>query len=159
MIEQMEVDGLGFRRRTSPPKFIVLHHTNTRSAADTRKVLSMRGLSTHYEVDEEGRCYEYLCPEHLVSFHAGAFNGRSIGVDATHLHKVPWPEVQVDACHRLVCHLLRRFDLPLSVAPTDARFKTPEEVVSAGYTVIRHSNVKATLCPDGLPMPGEGVPA
>ena len=142
----------GHRRRKGQPQFIVLHHTHTATAADTRRVLTGKGLSTHYEIEQDGSVYEYFDPASIVTYHAGKFNGLSIGIDATHVHRAPWPEIQVKATHNLIKRLLDRFGLPVKVAPEGMRFATPEAVVASGYTVIRHNNVRNTICPDGFPL-------
>jgi len=77
-----------YRKRTKPIKRIVLHWdagvdvTGDKivDAADTYKILLNRGLSTHYTVDNDGVIYQMLDPS-LVAYHAGIWNGTSIGVD------------------------------------------------------------------------------
>jgi hypothetical protein len=137
-----------FRRR--PVRFIVIHHSATRSAEDTRRVLLRRGLSTHYEVERDGTIYEYLDPEKYVAYHAGAANDQSIGIDMTHMPGEPWPRAQLEAAGKLINYLQRRFGIADTVAP-DHRM-TVDEVLARGYGLIRHRNVKATACPEDFPL-------
>jgi N-acetyl-anhydromuramyl-L-alanine amidase AmpD len=144
----------GYRRRRGPVRFVVVHHSNTASAEDTRDVLRRRGLSTHFEVEKDGEVFQYFDPADVVTYHAGAFNGPSVGVDMTHLHKAPWPDAQVQAGHKLIRDLCERFRLPVMVAPEGVRYRTLQEALASGYTVFRHSNLRNTVCPDGFPLEG-----
>lgn len=150
-MEQVKLNS-GWRRRRRPVAFLVIHHTNTATPQDTQAVLQRRGTSTHFEVDQDGNVLQYFDPETTATFHAGLFNGQSVGIDLTHLHGAPWPPKQVEAGHQLIRDLLRQFGLPLKVAPADARFRSLSAALNSGYTVLRHSNLKNTLCPDGFPL-------
>jgi len=147
----------GHRRRRSSIRYIVVHHSNTATPERTREVLSDKGLSTHFEVDQAGRVLQYFDPEKIVTFHAGEFNSHAIGIDLTHIHRAPWPPLQVDVGHWLIRMLLKRFDLPLKVAPEGVRFRGVASLLETDYTVVRHNNLKNTLCPDGLPLDMGGV--
>ncbi len=152
-MEQVKLNS-GWRRRRRPVAFLVIHHTNTATPQDTQAVLQRRGTSTHFEVDQDGNVLQYFDPETTATFHAGLFNGESVGIDLTHLHGAPWPTKQVEAGHQLIRDLCERFRLPVMVAPLGARYRTVQEVLASGYTVLRHSNLRNTVCPDGFPLEG-----
>jgi len=68
--------------RVAPVKRIVLHHTVTRSVADTIKVLNWRGLSTHYIVGPSGDVHETLDPAKYRARHVGlGKHDDSVGID------------------------------------------------------------------------------
>lgn len=137
--------------RSKHIRFIVIHHSATSSAERTRQVLEGRGLSTHYEVTAAGDVLEYLDPETRVAWHAKWANGEGIGIDLTHSTSAPWPEEQVQAAAELVEHLCARFGLPQVVAPAGVQYGSAADVPE-GVTILRHSNVRPTRCPDGFPM-------
>jgi hypothetical protein len=119
-----------------------------------------RGLSTHYEVDQEGVVYRYLDPATAVAYHAGASaNGLSIGIDLTHQGDDPWPAAQIEAAAELVQALCSRHGIPREAppdrAPKGRAVEAPRPLaayVAAGYGVVRHRDVYATLCPGELPF-------
>ena len=63
---------------------ILLHTDLTRDAKMCFDVLKARGLSTHFMVDWDGTIYQSLDPIY-VAYHAGEFNGESIGIDINNL--------------------------------------------------------------------------
>jgi len=71
----------GWRQRKYQPNLIVLHWTVTFTAHSTFRVLSKRGLSTHFIIDADGKIYQCLDPIEAVAFHAGWTNDFSIGID------------------------------------------------------------------------------
>lgn len=153
----------GFGERREPPRIIILHHTQTASPDRTRRVLSDRGLSTHVEVDRAGDVLLYLDPATDTAWHAGTPNNApSIGIDATHMQGQSWPAAQLEALAWIVGHYAGEFGIPLVTAPDrcviapepgcQGPLSTAPELVAMGYGVGRHRNVKATECPDDLPV-------
>jgi len=154
----------GYSTRRRPPRFIMLHHTNTPHAARTRAVLAKRGRATHIEVTGDGNVLLYLDPATKSAWHAGSGNNAdSIGIDFTHMPGEPFTPAQIAAGRWIVHQLAAQFAIPLTVAPdrcvidpTDARclagVTTVPALVAAGYGVGRHRNVHATACPDDLPI-------
>lgn len=69
--------------RTEPIRRIVLHHTITASIDVAVYVLKLRGMSTHYLLDN-GRV-EHVCDDNRVAWHAKGHNDDSIGVDVVNL--------------------------------------------------------------------------
>lgn len=168
-----DYDGsLPSRARIEPPSVIILHHTDTDTAAITRRVLKNRKLSTHFEVEKDGTIYRYLDPRTQTAFHAGSRNSQSIGIDVTHRAGAPFPAVQVEAVHRLVRSLCAEFGLQVKVAPDNVRyFEALKDNQGAylrddsgrrkykyhplphhEYSIYRHSHCNSTRCPDGLPL-------
>ena len=145
------------RKRAHAPRFIVVHHTNTRTAAKTRSVLNERELSTNYEVDQDGTIYEYVDPSVYLALHGGKTNTYSIGIDLTHYTGKSWPEVQVAAMVRLVDYLCERYKIPKIVAP-DQHIADVDHVIEAGIGITRHRNWYATACPEDFPVERLGTP-
>lgn len=137
--------------RAAAPRAIMIHHTDTGSPAETRRVLLDRGLSTHYEVDPAGVVHQYLDPLTVVAWHGGPANAISIGIDVTHRSGALWPRDQVAAVAALVADLGRRFQIRMTSAP-DGERRSAEDWVRAGVGVIRHRDVVATACPEDFPM-------
>jgi hypothetical protein len=70
-------------RKGSGKDFIVIHVSDTYHARSTTKVLSGKGLGTHFEVTKDGVGYHYVGTDNYTS-HAGyGFNKNSIGIDLT----------------------------------------------------------------------------
>ena len=59
---------------------VLLHTDLTSDSALCFKALLQRSLSTHFMIDWDGTIYQGLDPM-FVAYHAGDFNGSSIGVD------------------------------------------------------------------------------
>ncbi len=59
----------------------ILHHDACISALRCFAVLQARGLSTHFCIDNDGTVFQFADPALEVAYHAGRFNGRSIGID------------------------------------------------------------------------------
>jgi len=59
---------------------VLLHTDLTSDAAMCFKALLSRGLSTHFMVDWDGTIYQGLDPMY-VAYHAGDFNGATVGID------------------------------------------------------------------------------
>ena len=130
---------------------VVVHHSCTATAAGTAKVLESRGLSTNFEVDRDGQAIEYGDPTVKVAWHCGGgVNGRSIGIDATHMSGKPWPEVQSAAVAQLLAWLCKIYGLPAVTAPDQSLGKGN---LSPAWGVYRHRNLAATACPEDLPLP------
>lgn len=69
------------RRRRSEAIQAILHHDACISALRCFAVLQARGLSTHFCIDNDGTVFQFADPALEVAYHAGRFNGRSIGID------------------------------------------------------------------------------
>ena len=138
--------------RRNPPRVILCHHTVTQSPEDTRRVLTRRGLSTHFEVGKDGTVYGYLDPATISAWSAGRGNNQpTIAIDFTHMTGEPFPQAQIDSGAKLVQSLGRIFALPLVLAPAGQKMPM-RQWLDANVTLLRHNNVRATICPDGLPM-------
>ena len=142
-------------RTGAPPSLIVVHHSETRSAADTKRILTGRGLSTHFEVDRDGVVHCYLDPGKFVAWHCGGgVNARSIGIDVTHYGSQEFPAVQVAAVRQLVADLCALFGIA-KVAPPDTLYPRDSHnraQLPAGFGVFRHRNIANTACPAGFPL-------
>lgn len=140
-----------YSERLLPIKFIVLHHTVTRSAAQTARVLGARGFSTHFEVDREGSIVRYLDPAKYVAWASNWANARCIAIDITHMTGEPFPEVQIAAVAALVDELCATYGIAQKSAPLGAMYADRKQV-PVGIGLLRHSNVHATECPNGFPI-------
>jgi N-acetyl-anhydromuramyl-L-alanine amidase AmpD len=124
-----------YKKRSSSPKFIVLHITQTSSTSSTIKAFlkSKPGqrISSHYEVSLDGVSLEYLPPE-VRAGHSGAGNDLGIGVDIT--GKIvdkkgsqfgEWVQGgnsrQLNGLERLINKLSKEFAIPKVVAPYNFR--------------------------------------
>jgi len=67
--------------RKKPADLIVLHYDVTYNARSTHAVLKKRGYSSHFCINHNGDLYQYADPEDDVTYHAGDFNKRSVGID------------------------------------------------------------------------------
>ena len=143
-------------RTGAPPSMIVVHHSDTGSATVTKRVLTGRGLSTHYEVDRDGTVFEYLDPAKFVAWHCGGgVNSRSIGIDITHHGDQAFTPEQVKAASELLHYLCGMFGIPPVVAPDTGmcdRDAHNRAIVPAGYGIFRHRNICNTECPADFPM-------
>lgn len=141
--------------RHTPPSIIVVHHSETKSADDTLRILRARGFSTHYEVDRDGVVREYLNPAQFVAWHCGGgVNARSIGIDVTHYGTQDFPPAQVAALKALVTLLCEQFGIPQVVAPDQylGRDDHNRAHLLPGVGIYRHRNLASTVCPAGLPL-------
>ena len=145
----------GVKDRSGPPKLIVIHYTLTSSPGSTVAVLNKRGLSTHYEVDQDGKVHEYVDPGSKYTWHAGSTNRDSIGIDITS----QGTSVQVEAVRRLFTRLCREFDIPQVVAPDNKKYTSSSHIQEAGVGIVRHRNLRPTACPGKFPMEVLGEPA
>ena len=124
-----------FKRRPSPPKFIVLHITQTSSTGSTIRAFLKskpgKRTSSHYEVSLDGATLEYLPPE-VRAGHSGAGNKLGIGVDITGKivdKKGPqfgeWilggSSKQLNGLGKLIDKLSKEFGIPKIVAPYNFR--------------------------------------
>lgn len=148
-------DGSNHGIRHTPPSVIVVHHSETKSADDTLRILRARGFSTHYEVDRDGKVREYLNPVQFVAWHCGGgINARSIGIDVTHYGSQDFPAAQVAALKALVALLCEQFGIPQVVAPDKylGRDEHNRAHLLPGVGIYRHRNLASTVCPAGLPL-------
>jgi len=128
----------GARPRRQPVRAVVVHHTaGERGAAAVCATLRARRLSIHFVVDFDGRVTQHADPATTVTYHAGAANSWSVGIeivsrgvapptgrvreiyeDRVHGRKVRFlrffPE-QIKAAQVLCEELCERFGLPLQV--------------------------------------------
>lgn len=140
-----------FRIRPVGPKYIVIHHTETKSPQRTFTILSSKGLSTHFEVDREGKVHQYLDPGVHWAMHAGWMNRFSIGIDVTHYGNEQFTPEQVQATVDLVTQLCKDWNIPQVVAP-DRQLYAGLVDLPKGCGIFRHRNVAKTLCPANFPM-------
>jgi hypothetical protein len=127
---------------------IIVHHSCTSNPAQTARILEQRELSTHYEVSATGQVYEYGDPLTQVAWHCGgSVNGRSIGIDLTHLPGKKWPEAQTKALAALLKALCLIHGLPAVVAPDRSLGRGG---LNPAWGVYRHRNLAATACPENL---------
>lgn len=139
--------------RSADIAFIVIHHTVTGSPAGTVWALKSKNESTHFEVDTDGTVWRYCDPALFAAEHTtGGGNATSIGVDVTHASNAPWPPAQVDAVVKLCQYLVETYGLKPPKIPPDNKIFTPAQIAAAGYTLVRHRNLKATECPQTFPM-------
>lgn len=125
-------------KRRAEPKIIVIHHTCTSSPKKTREALIKQGYSTHFEVDTDGKVYQYA-DLNRVCLHAGSVNWQAIGIDVTHLKDAPFPAVQVKAVKELVEWLCKECNIP--------------QVVNTQMSgIYPHGAIGCTECPNGFPM-------
>jgi N-acetylmuramoyl-L-alanine amidase len=133
----------------TPIDTLVLHYTDTRTAAETLRILcgeTERRVSAHYLVEEDATVWQ-LVPEQRRAWHAGVshwrgiegINARSIGIEVQnfgHLHGLrPFPAAQVDAVIALCQAVLARHPI-------------------AARNVVAHSDI----APDRKRDPGELFP-
>lgn len=136
---------------------IVIHHTVTNSAKSTLNVLSKRGYSTNFEVDQEGRIYEYIDPNKYYAIATGGgANNHTIAIDVTTGNE-SWPFQQVQSVKNLVDHLSKKYGFQLNLAPENLRMSWKEWKIfmskkGVKYTLFRHKNFAATACPASFPM-------
>ena len=132
------------RARKEKPEFIIVHHTCTGTPSRTLAVLKKRGLSTHFEIDQAGKVFQYVDHLKRVAMHAGAQNEKSIGIDLTHLQGDEFTEAQMQSLAALVSALAEECGFLPIVAP-DKKFDAPDP---SRYGVYRHRNFSLTRCPD-----------
>lgn len=142
-----------FSKRTKKIKGIVIHHTHTKSASQTKRVLEARELSTNYEVDRDGIIHEYADPAQWVAWATGAnANEHTAAIDVTHFgFTEEFTPKQMESLRSLVHYLAKRFNFPVVIAPDGKRGKW-SDWEGKGYTVFRHRNFVNTGCPANLPM-------
>ena len=79
----------GFKRmqKKRDPKFFVCHWDVCLSSEVCYKVLSKRGISVHFSIDNDGTIYQFI-DMNDVAWHAGGktWNNRSIGVEITNAY-------------------------------------------------------------------------
>lgn len=130
------------KKRSQAPTAIVIHHTCTASPAKTRRALMKKGFSTHFEVDTDGKIYQYADEMRICSHCRGA-NIYTIGVDITHLSKAEFPEIQVDAVCKLVDYLCEKWKIERVVN---------EERKQLLRGIFPHRALCNTACPQNFPM-------
>lgn len=143
-IDRTKISEKNTRPRKEKPEFIIVHHTCTSTPSRTRAVLKKRGLSTHFEIDQAGKVFQYVDHLKRVAMHAGAQNEKSIGIDLTHLQGDEFTEVQMQSLSELVLALSEECGILPVVAP-DKKFDAPDV---SKYGVYRHRNFALTRCPD-----------
>jgi hypothetical protein len=143
---------VGVNRRTKPVKGIVIHWTNTETPNETVRILKARKLATAFEVDQQGRTYQYINPAtHYTDSTGNGSNDSTIAIDLTHVPGEPWSTEQVKGTIDLIKSLADSFNIPIKVAP-DGQVKSWASWDALGYTVFRHRNFKPTDCPGDFPL-------
>lgn len=115
------------------PVAIVVHHSCTKSPERTRKALSSKGYSTHFEVDVDGHIYQYR-EEDLLCSHCGSSNIYCIGIDVTHMDGTEFPSVQTDALRKLLIYLCAKWNI---------RYELHEQLSG----IYLHRALGSTECP------------
>ncbi|NDB19169.1 MAG: N-acetylmuramoyl-L-alanine amidase, partial [Actinobacteria bacterium] len=111
-----------------------------------------RGYSTNFEVDRDGKIYEYADPAMWeAQATGGGANSHTIGIDVTHYGNQEFTQPQMDSLRKLVHALADRFKFPVVVAPDNDR-REWKNWKGSGFTVFRHRNFLNTECPSTLPM-------
>lgn len=83
--------GLGARNRTEIIDMIVLHWTGGENSALTvHGVLQRKRLGVEFIIDALGMIYQTCDPVKTCCYHAGRFNGRSIGIEVVN-YGFAWP--------------------------------------------------------------------
>lgn len=126
------------KRRRKAPTMIVIHHTCTRSPADTRRVLKKKGYSTHFEVDKDGEIYKYA-DEMDICNHCGSCNCYAIGIDITHMSSADFSDKQFWAVCSLIDYLCEKWNIAREV----------HDKLDGIYT---HRAVRDTVCPQNFPV-------
>lgn len=143
MTDWWSLGDVGVRARTEPVRAVVLHHTGgERDAAGVCRTLRRKRLSIHYVVDYDGTVTQHADHD-VVTMHAGAANGWTIGIEVVNRAAPLWPAFrerrqrprlayqdtvhgrrrtmlrftapQVDACRLLCARLCAEYGLPLDV--------------------------------------------
>lgn len=98
--QQIMLDGgascLGFQQhglafssghpRTAPVDLVVLHDTaGEQDGKGVFATLEKRRLSIHFVIDRKGLIWQFLDPATHVAWHAGAVNGRSVGIETANV--------------------------------------------------------------------------
>ena len=138
------------KRKQGGPLFIVIHYSYTHSPQSTVKVLNNKGLSTHFEVDQQGVIHQYADPATQYTHHGGKFNKRTIGIDITSTGK--FSKAQIAATRELVTHLRHKFGIPGVVAPDGKMYGSIAQIQADGVGLLRHRNIRPTQCPGKFPM-------
>lgn len=141
-------------RGNNSVRWIVVHHSETRSPEDTLRVLTAKHFSTHFEIDRLGVVHQYLDPATAWAMHAGPLvNRNSIGIDLTRYGKQEITTEQMFSLDKLIRELRTQFPMvgPL-VAPDNLRYQNREEIPRM-VGILRHRNVAMTLCPGTLTLP------
>ncbi len=99
---------------------IILHHTETNSAAETVKIMADRNVSAHYLIDRDG---DLIClvPDNYQAWHAGVskwqemknVNFCSIGIELVNNGFEPFPNEQIDTLLALLEDLKDRHAIPI----------------------------------------------
>lgn len=94
----------------TPVPFFIIHHTGGRGrAVDVYTTFYCRGLPAQYVIDREGKIHRFM-PDGALAYHAGNYNGKSIGVEIVAKDDSDVTEVQVQAATRLAQYLGFRKD-------------------------------------------------
>ncbi|WP_409077712.1 N-acetylmuramoyl-L-alanine amidase [Roseovarius sp. SCSIO 43702] len=120
----------GMIRRRSPnqgvracaPDAIIVHFTNmaTPEAAVERLCCAEAGVSCHYVIAEDGRCWQ-LVEEKARAHHAGLggwgriaqdMNSHTIGIELANSGVVPFPEPQMRVLEPMLRGIMARWEIP-----------------------------------------------
>jgi len=133
--------GLPTSKRTKPIQYIVVHHSATTSAESTYNVLKKKDLSTHFEVDQSGKVWQYADPATETAWHAGPWNGRGIGIDLTGPINGQFTEAQKATLAQLIRALAAKFNIPLNMQPWGYSAALDPDTFKG---IVAHANTKAT---------------
>lgn len=135
------------RKRTQPIQVLVIHHSATKTPEKTYAAFISRTkagdpVSTHFEVDLDGNVWLYMDPDKRVAYHAGPWNGRSIGIDLTGPNKARggFTPAQVEALERLIRWLADEYNIPMNVAQWGYDASLDPKTFSG---IVAHANVSA----------------
>lgn len=124
---------------TSPVPYFIIHHTAGRGDADlVYDVFYNRGLPAQYVIDRNGQIHRFM-PDGALAWHAGNFNGKSIGVEIIASNDADVLPVQVSAAIRLA-HFLGFKIANIAGHGKISSVKEPDE----GYKVVSTINPNYT---------------
>jgi len=102
---RFNINNNGAATLPSPVPFFVIHHTAGRgSVDDTYNVFYSRGLPAQYVIDRQGVIHRFM-PDGMLGWHAGDYNGKSIGVEVIANNDQDVLPIQVQAAARLAQYL------------------------------------------------------
>ena len=94
----------------TPVPFFVIHHTGGPGTVDgVYTTFYNRGLPAQYVIDRKGIIHRFM-PDGALAYHAGNYNGKSIGVEIIANNDRDVLQIQVEAATRLAQYLGFRKD-------------------------------------------------
>jgi hypothetical protein len=108
IIDDTKLNRFNLGTISSPPTAFVVHHTAGSTGRDGRegsihtyRTFYDRGLPAQYVIGRDGGIYRFM-PDGAKGWHAGNYNGKSIGVEVVALNDADVLPVQVIAAARLI---------------------------------------------------------